>query len=166
MLFKPPGHKDHQQSGRDGSCCLGIKGKNSRILKTQHRIRVCLGYTPSSAGWWSGGLAVMAFAYRRELMTLQIPILLKILATGEKHHNAHFKWLFKYSTEQRTLCQMPAQSSLNVREGKKNWLPQSYFQRPQNGGQRKEKRQIGCRNKFLCPRVFTNIQKMMLPSTV
>lgn len=61
---------------------------------------------------------------------------------------------------------MPAQSSLNVREGEKNWLPQSYSQRPQNGGQRKEKRQIGCRNKFLCPKVFTNIQKMMLPSKV
>lgn len=108
----------------------------------------------------------MAFAYRRELMTLQIPILLKILATGEKYHNVHFKWLFKYFTEQRTLCQMPAQSSLNVREGKTNWLPQSYFQRPQNGGQRKEKRQIGWRNKFLCPKVFTNIQKIMLPSKV
>lgn len=108
----------------------------------------------------------MAFAYRSELMTLQIPVLLKILATGEKLHNAHFKWLFKYSTEQRTLCQMPAQSSLNVREGKKNWLPQSYFQRPQNSDQRKEKRQIGCRNKFLCPIVFTNIQKTMLPSKI
>lgn len=46
----------------------------------------------------------MAFTYRRELMTLQIPILLKILATGEKHHNAHFKWLFKYSTEQIEAC--------------------------------------------------------------
>lgn len=46
----------------------------------------------------------MAFVYRRELMTLQIPILPKIFATGEKHHNAHFKWLYKYSTEQIDAC--------------------------------------------------------------